>query len=257
MMADVYSTPSSVGTIIQSDQTGTDSNSSILNVGLPFLSDDLGTLFFTMNNLNVDIRDLYVRTHDNPRISALDFMMAWNVFLTNVTVDTGHNPQGAFDDDSIAGAEPTYNTFGIRLPRVCTLSQTNNVSITNYAIGLIYADLFHSISLFLQRCKIGLYTRGYDYPATGVILIVQCGIGLYVETDAQGRPGLDCTFKYEIDPRNLGHWWETPTGKYIDDPTDKLFGQLKYYVVAAYTRVVGTPITVTGTTALTKTNLHA
>jgi hypothetical protein len=258
MMADVLSTPSPQGTIIQSDQTGTNANSSMFNLGGPYEGNSFGTMFFLVNSGVIDIRDMYWRTHDNPRISAIDLWMGNNVFLTNVTVDTGHNPQGALDDDSLAGAEPTHNTFGIRLPRVSTLSQTNNVSITNYSIGLIYSDLFTSISLFIQRCKTALYTRGHDYPATGTILIVQCGTGLYVEGgNAFGRPGLDCTFKYEIDPRGLGHWWETLPGKYIVDPTDILFGQLKYYVVQGYVAGVGMPITVTGTTHLTKINLHA
>lgn len=258
MMADVLSTPSTQGTIIQSDQTGTNANSSMFNMGGPYEGNSFGTMFYLINSGTVDIRDMYWRTHDNPRIGAIDLWMGNNVFLTNVTVDTGHNPQGAIDDDSLAGAEPTHNTFGIRLPRVSTLSQTNNVSITNYAIGLIYSDLFHSISLFIQRCKTALYTRGHDYPATGVILIVQCATGLYVEGgNAFGRPGLDCTIKWEIDPRGLGHWWETTAGTYIVDPTDILFGQLKYYVVQGYSPGVGAAITVTGATHLTKTNLHA
>jgi hypothetical protein len=258
MMADVLSTPSPQGTIIQSDQTGTSGNSSMFNVGSPYLGNSFGEIFYLANSGTIDIRDMYWRTHDNPRISAIDLWMGNNVFLTNVTVDTGHNPQGTLSDDSLAGAEPTHGTFAIRLPRVSTLSQTNNVSITNYEFGLIYSDLFHSISLFIQRCKTALMTRGHDYPVTGVILIVQCGTGLYVESgNAFGRPGLDCTIKWEIDPRNLGHWWETAPNKYIYDGGNLLFGQLKYYVVQGYIAGVGLPITVTGTTALTKINLHA
>jgi hypothetical protein len=46
------------------------------------------------------------------------------------------------------------------------------------------------------------------------------------------------------------------TGRFIYDPEDVLYGQLKYFVMSGYNPSgKGMAITVTGTTALTKTNL--
>jgi len=253
----VTQTPLVRGSVIQSSVVGTDANSSIFAAGLYLGGSDFGAIINATNCVTIEIRGLFFRTLDNPPISAVDLAMCWNVVMENVCIDTGVAPEGLGLSDAIAGAEPTHGTFGLRLPRASTIVQTTNVSVACYAIGVWYADLWNSRNTYIIRCKTGCYTRGHDYPIVGDLLIVQCATGIHVEGNALGRPGMDLHIRWEIDPRALGRWWEPIANRYIYDPTNVLFGQLKYYVVQGYVPGVGGAITVTGSTALTKTNLHA
>lgn len=245
-VADVLWSPSHKGTVINCVTIGADMNSSILNARSPYIGNSFDEIFNQVSLVTVHIKDMYFRTYANPQISGIDLWMTWNVLLENVVVDAYVHPQGA--------PEPTYPRFGIRLPRNCTVSQTTNISVTNYWYGIIYSDLWVSVNTFIQRCKVACQTRGHDYPITGTILIVQCPTGFEIEGSIGfGRPGMDCHVRFE--ETGGGFWWSPIAGRYVYDPTNVFFGQMKYYVVLPGGTGNGHPITVTGCSKLTLTNL--
>lgn len=260
-IAAVTVTPQSQGTIIQSDRVGNDANSSIFAANLYTSGPSFPAIINATNLLTIDIKGMTFRTYDNPNLSALDLAMCWNVLLENVNIDTGVSPEGNIDwgGSVVEASEPTHGTFGLRLPRASTVVQTANVSVACYSIGVWYADLWISINTYIIRCKTGCFTRGHDYPITGNILIVQCPTGFHIEGNALGRPGFaNLNVRWEIDPRTAPpapYWWGNIPNRYIYDPTNVLFGKLLYFVVQGYIPGVGGAITVTGTTALTKTNV--
>ena len=244
-ISSVMSPPPTQGTIIQSSVIGTDANSSIINCGVYVGGSDFSLVVNGMNNVTVEIRGMTWRTYNDPNISAVDLAMAWNTVLENVLIDTGYAPEGG-------AAEPTHGTFGLRLPRASTIVQTTNVSVACYGYGVIFADLWNTRNTYIIRCKVGCYTRGYDYPIVGDILIVQCPTGIEIAGNMLGEPGFDLHLRFET---SAGGWYAPITNRFIYDPTDVLFGQIKYIWVDA-TGPRGNPITVTGCTELTKTNLN-
>ena len=248
LVADVVWHPSNQGTIIQTDVTSPDTNSSIINAGAPYLGNSFAEMFGAMYLVTVHIKDMCFRTYVSPQISGIDMWMTWNTFLENVIVDVGYWSQNV-------PTAPPPGYFGIRLPRNTTVTITNNVSVTCFGIGIIYSDLWQSYSSFVQRCLVGMYTRGHDYPINGTLLIVQCPTGIEIEGSIGfGQPGMDCHVRWENSDVYTTVWWAQIPNRYIYDPTNVLFGICKYFVVHLV-EGRGVPITVTGCTALTKTNL--
>lgn len=263
MVGDVTWSPSQSGTIIQSDKIGVPSaggwlNTSILNCKAPYLGNSFGELFYLISLVTVHIKDMVFRTYDNPQLCGLDLLMCWNAILENVNVDTGVSPEGStdFGGTTPPASEPTHGAFGLRLPRNTTVCQTSNVNVTCYHYGIIYSDVWTSINTMVLRCKVGLHTRGHDYPATGTLLIVQCPTGIQIEGSIGfGRPGLDCHIRFEVDGLAAGRWWTQLPNRFIYDPTDVLFGYIKYIIVRGGVGGPGEAITVTGCTNLSKTNI--
>jgi hypothetical protein len=129
------------------------------------------------------------------------------------------------------GSQPTHGTYALRLPRVnaCTQVVTDNVTVSNYGIGVIGSELWNTRGTWIQRCQVGWQSHGVDanYPTTGDILIVQCPTSI----DASpGKLRLDVHVNFESDTSG---WWYPTTNRYLYDPSDKSSGVIRYINIAA------------------------
>jgi hypothetical protein len=252
-VASVLQPPDVRGPIIQSDLIGATSTSSILSSG----NYSAGTAI-DGNQISLLIEGLTFRTYDNPQLCALDFGTIWNIFLRDVVVDTGISAQGnaaAYGGTLAGGAQPTHTSnFGLRLPRIneCTLVNTDNISVSNYYIGVIGSELWKSSSCFIQRCMVGVQTHqeGANYGITGNLLIVQCPTSISIPGSAVA---FDCHVEFEM---NGSGWFAPVSGHYIYDPGDVATGFIKWTNVGAGSPSGPQPITITGASKMSLVSLH-
>jgi hypothetical protein len=88
------------------------------------------SLYLTFSGFNVVIRNLEVRTYDNPQIGGIDLQNAAQCKLENVFVNTGvYNVQAS---------EPTHGTCGVITPACnnAALTVLRNVVVTGYHTGI-------------------------------------------------------------------------------------------------------------------------
>jgi hypothetical protein len=212
--------------IIQSDVVNT--TASILASGPP----DPDPTYANGTYSITAIEGITFRTYDNPQINGLDLNPSWNVFLRNVSFDTGMSGQGniVFGGSILPGAEPTHGTFALRLPAVNYSTQvlTENLTISNYGIGVIGDELWHTTGTWIQRCGIGIqgHPGGGNYPIVGDLLIVQCKKDIDCSV---GRMRFDCHVDFETDP-SPGWWY---TASHIYDPDNTAAGIIRWINIMA------------------------
>jgi len=88
-------------------------------------------LYMRFSGINVSLRNLDVRTYDNPGIGGIDLMNAVQCKLENVFVNTGVY--------SVQSAKPTHGTKGLVTP-ACNngaLTILRNVFVTGYHTGIV------------------------------------------------------------------------------------------------------------------------
>jgi hypothetical protein len=213
-----------VGPVIQTDLIGATATSSMLSAQQYVASADIvGTC------ITIIVEGLTFRTYDNPQICGVDMGMVWNFYAKDLCFDAGVMGQ---ENTQVGGSqpgasEPTHNTFGIRFPRVnaCTISNADNVSVTNYGIGIIASELFHATTpCFIQRCKVGFQTHetAANYPFTGQLLICHCATGV------QWLSHCPCDIHVEFETCGSPAWATAIEGRYFYDPNDVATGKISY-----------------------------
>ena len=88
-------------------------------------------LYHTFSGVNVSLRNLDVRTYDNPGIGGIDLLNAVQCKLENVFVNT--------DRYNVQASKPTHSTAGISTP-ACNngaLTILRNVVVTGYYTGIL------------------------------------------------------------------------------------------------------------------------
>lgn len=88
-------------------------------------------LYHSFSGVNVSLRNLDVRTYDNPAISGIDLRHAAQCKLENVFVNT--------DRYNVQASKPTHGTSGIITPACnnAALSILRNVIVTGYHTGIL------------------------------------------------------------------------------------------------------------------------
>ncbi|MCH7226091.1 glycosyl hydrolase family 28-related protein [Haloferula sp. A504] len=113
--------PQNGGTIVKSLETS----------GAAVISAPPGNLYMGFSGVYVVIRNLNVRTYDNPRISGIDLNHAAQCRLENVVVSTGvYNVQAS---------QPTHGKAGLVTPanNNAALTILRNVLVTGYDTGIV------------------------------------------------------------------------------------------------------------------------
>jgi hypothetical protein len=116
--------PRNEGTIVKSLATS----------GAAVISAASGSLYSGFSGVYVVIRNLDIRTYDNPQISGIDLNYAAQCRLENVAVTTGvYNVQAS---------QPTYGTKGIVTPANSNAALTilRNVLVTGYHTGIVVRE---------------------------------------------------------------------------------------------------------------------
>lgn len=228
-----------LGPIIQTDLVKVTASSALLSSGQYSAGGAING-----NCMTLYVNGITFRTYDNPNINCLEFGNLWNIILENVQVDTGISAEGG-NGGAVGGAQPTHNTFGLRLPRLNQVSicNTNNISVSCYAIGIIASELWKTNSTFVQRCLVGIQSHesAANYPMTGNVLIIQCPTSMYFPAPCP----VDLHIEFEV--QNAG-WWMPQPNKYIYDPTDSVTGFIRYVIITSG----GTEPTPISTTGLSK-----
>jgi hypothetical protein len=88
-------------------------------------------LYHSFSGVNVSLRNLDVRTYDNPRISGIDLLHAAQCKIENVFVNT--------DRYNVQASQPTHGTRGIITPanNNAALTILRNVIVTGYHTGIL------------------------------------------------------------------------------------------------------------------------
>jgi hypothetical protein len=93
-----------------------------------------GKMYFTFSGVNVSLRNLDVRTYDNPGIGGIDLLNAVQCKLENVFVNTGRY--------NVQASKPTRGTAGISTPANGNgaLTILRNVIVTGYHTGILVSE---------------------------------------------------------------------------------------------------------------------
>ena len=116
--------PHNKGTIVKSLATS----------GTGVISAASGSLYGGFSGVYVVVRNLDVRTYDNPRISGIDLNYAAQCRLENVVVSTG-----AYN---VQASQPTHATKGLVTPATnnAALTLLRNVVVSGYDTGIVVSE---------------------------------------------------------------------------------------------------------------------
>lgn len=232
---------SNQGVIIQSDKVKATSHSSIFAAALW----DGGTGWEPFNNIVIYMYDLGFRTYDNPNISALDLGMSGGASIKNIFVETGIQVQ--------LGAEPTNNTFGIRMPRVNAASGFTHCEmayVMNCDTAFIVAESNGRNDYLALRCKKAVRMDFNYHPNVSYVATWQCA------TVAEFTDRSVVDWNMTIENAEAGSWYSPISGRHVYDPTDQLHGVIRYSSIRSVTGA-DVAISNTGASAVVFTNLRA
>ena len=184
-----------------------------------------GKMYFTFSGVNVSLRNLDVRTYDNPGIGGIDLLNAVQCKLENVFVNT--------DRYNVDASKPTHGKAGISTP-ACNngaLTILRNVVVTGYHTGILVNEhtdgdnivvasnvnglefLFnHHASRF---GRVGTYRNTHHVTVSG-----RHGFSIEQMNTEQPGPG-------QTDAHNA---WQILVSD-INDPKNLGFGDINYWVV--------------------------
>lgn len=182
-------------------------------------------LYAPFSGVNVVVRNLDVRTYDNPRIGGIDLKHAAQCKLENVFVNTGlYNVQAS---------QPTYGTCGLITPACnnAALTVLRNVVVTGYHTGIqvnehtdgdniVVASNVNGLE-FLQAhhasrfARVGTYRNTYHITVSG-------RHGFSIEQMNTEQPGKGQT--------NSANAWQALVSD-INDPKNLGIADINYWVV--------------------------
>ena len=182
-------------------------------------------LYMTFSGVNVTIRNLDVRTYDNPGISGIDLKHAAQCKLENVFVNT--------DIYNVQASKPTHGASGVITPACNNGAWTvlRNVVVTGYHTGIVVNEHTDGDSIvvasningleFLQAHHASRFARVGAYRNTHQVTV-------------SGRHGFSInqmnTEMAGSGQTNAGNAWQTLVSD-INDPKNLGIGDINYWVV--------------------------
>jgi hypothetical protein len=182
-------------------------------------------LYMQFSGVYVVIRNLDVRTYDNPGISGIDLNNAAQCKLENVFVNT--------DGYNVVASKPTHGTRGIITPACnnAALTVLRNVVVTGYHTGIVVNEHTDGDNIvvasningleFLQAHHASRFARVGTYRNTHHITI-SGRHGFSIEQMNTEQPG-----KGQTDARNA---WQKLVAD-INDPKNLGLADINYWVV--------------------------
>jgi len=182
-------------------------------------------LYHIFSGVNVVIRNLDVRTCDNPGISGIDLLYAAQCKLENVFINTGVY--------NVAAAKPTHGTSGLITPACNNGAWTvlRNVVVTGYHNGIIVNEHTDADSIVVASNINGLrfdqahhasrFARVGTYRNTHHIL-VNGAHGFSIAQMNTEYPGAGQTHAENV--------WQTLVAD-VHDPGNLGVGEITYWVV--------------------------
>ncbi len=182
-------------------------------------------LYMTFSGVNVIIRNLDVRTYDNPGISGIDLKHAAQCKLENVFVNT--------DVYNVQASRPTHGTSGVITPACNNGAWTvlSNVVVTGYRTGIMVNEHTDGDNIvvasningleFIQAHHASRFARVGTYRNTHHIT-VSGRHGFSIEQMNTEQPGKGQT--------NAGNAWQALVSD-VNDPNDLGVGDINYWVV--------------------------
>jgi hypothetical protein len=182
-------------------------------------------LYGGFSGIYVILRNLEVRTHDNPGIGGVDLEHAVQCRLENVFINTGiYNVQAA---------QPTHGTRGLITP-ACNngaLSVLRNVAVTGYHTGILVNEHTDADNITLASNLNGLeFVFAHHASRFGRVGAYRCTRDITVT----GRHGFSIE---QLDVEIAGPGQTTPENKWqatehnIDDPGNLGVADINYWVV--------------------------
>ena len=182
-------------------------------------------LYMTFSGVNVIIRNLDVRTYDNPGISGIDLKHAAQCKLENVFVNT--------DIYNVQASRPTHGTSGVITPANNNGAWTvlRNVVVTGYHNGIVVSEHTDGDSIVVASnvnglnflganhasrfARVGTYRNTYHITVSG-------RHGFSIEQLNTEQPG-----RGQTDARNV---WQKLVSD-VNDPKNLGIGDINYWVV--------------------------
>lgn len=184
-----------------------------------------GKLYMTFSGANLVIRNLDVRTYDNPAISGIDLQHAAQCKLENVFVNT--------DRYNVQASKPVHGTAGIITPACnnAALTILRNVIVTGYYTGILVNEHTDGDNINLASNINGLeFISAHHASRFGRVGAQRCTRSVTVT----GRHGfsieqldMEIAGKNQTDENNK---WQT-TDFNIYDPKNLGVGDINYWVV--------------------------
>lgn len=203
-------------------------------------------LYMVFSGVNVVIRNLDIRTYDNPAIGGIDLKYAAQCRLENVSINT--------DTYNVDASKPSHGTSGLITPSINNAAMTvlRNVLVSGYHTGievnehtdgdnLVVASNIHGL-LFLQAHHASRFARVGTYRNTHHITI----LGIHGFSIAQlntEQPGDGQT--------DAGNNWQTLVSD-INDPQNLGVGDINYWVVLGGKGAVDQFVKIGGTSIRTR-----
>lgn len=182
-------------------------------------------LYGAFSGVYVVIRNLDVRTYDNPAIGGIDLGCAMQCRIENVFINTGVY--------SVQASKPTHGTKGLVTPRNdnAALTILRNVVVTGYDTGIVVNEHTDGDSINLA-CNI----HGLEFPAAhhssrlGRVGAQRCTHAISV-TGAHGfsiqQLDIEQAGPRQTDPNNA---WQATVSN-VDDPGNLGVADINYWVV--------------------------
>jgi len=182
-------------------------------------------LYMTFSGVNVSLRNLDVRTYDNPAIGGIDLLCAAQCKLENVFVNT--------DRYNVQASQPTHGTAGITTPACnnAALTILRNVLVTGYHTGILVNEHTDGDNINLASNVNGLeFAFAHHASRFGRVGAQRCTRSVTVT----GRHGFSIEqLDMEIAGKNQfeeNNTWQA-TDFNIYDPHNLGVGDIKYWVV--------------------------
>lgn len=179
----------------------------------------------SFSHVHVVLRDLEVRTHNDPAIGGVDLEWAQQCRVENVVVNTGvYNVQAS---------KPTHGTKGLITPAVNNgaLTILRNVIVTGYHTGILVNEHTDGDNIVVASNIHGLdFATAYHASRFGRVGIYRCTHSLTV-TGTHGfsieQMNLEHAGPRQTDDNNA---WQT-TVYDLNDPNNRGVGDINYWVV--------------------------
>jgi len=182
-------------------------------------------LYMTFSGVNVHLRNLDIRTYDNPAISGIDLQCAAQCKLENVFVNTGRY--------NVQATKPTHGSSGIITPACnnAALTILRNVTVTGYHNGIVVNEHTDADNINLASCRNGLlFVSAHHASRFGRVGAQRCTRSVTV-TGQHGfsieQLDMEIAGPRQTDEDNK---WQA-TDFNIHDPENLGVGDINYWVV--------------------------
>ncbi len=182
-------------------------------------------LYMTFSGVNVSLKNLDVRTYDNPAISGIDLAHAAQCKIENVFVNT--------DIYNVQASKPTHGTSGIITPACnnAALTILRNVIVTGYDTGILVNEHTDGDNINLASNINGLvFSFAHHASRFGRVGAQRCTRSVTV-TGKHGftieQLDMEIAGVKQTDPNNV--WQATDFNLY--DPKNLGTGEITYWVV--------------------------